>query len=416
MFNEVFAEEKLPKTYIRLAANSASEAVKLMRAINIAVMNVTAPFKEDIIEHLDAISDIANAIGSVNTIVNTNGRLTGYNTDYVGVCESIAHAGERLEKRSCIVIGAGGAGKAAAYGLCARGAQVTIINRTVEKAREAALKFGCEYAGFDSLQALMQRAEIIVFSLSQNINPVDPAWFLPHHVVFDANYKSSEFSAAARSCGCKIIEGLDWLLFQAVEAHNIFFNTPPDLAHMRKGLLSYRLQDKKDKIALVGFMGTGKTTTGKKLAKKMNCSFVDTDDLIVEHESMSIPEIFATKGEDYFRQVERAVLKKVINVPGKCIISCGGGLVLNDENRAILQEHCLVLWFFASPQSIIKRIKPGSRPLLNVANPLEKATAILEERKYTYASAADVLINTEVLHPDEITDKIYEEISKTFTH
>lgn len=414
MFNAFFDTSASRATYFRLAACSAREAVAVFKSLQLKGMNVTAPFKEDILPLLDELSDEARAIGGVNTVVNHNGCLVGYNTDYVGVYRSLLHSGEKLAGRRCVVIGAGGAGKAAAYGLCLNGAHVTIVNRTIEKAKEAAAKLGCEFAGLHSLHDVMKQSDIIVFSLSQRINPVDPSWLLPHHVVFDANYKSSEFSEAARSAGCKIIEGLDWLLFQAIEAFQVFEGQLPDEHVMRAGLTTYKLSDKQEKIALVGFMGSGKTTVGKKLARKIDARFIDTDELIVEQEGVSIPEIFATKGEPYFRQVEKRVLENVMALPGKHIISCGGGLLLNESNREIVKNNCLVLWLYASPESTIKRIKPGSRPLLDVDNPLEKAKTIFNERKFIYASAADMLVNTEIFHPDEITEKIYEEISKTF--
>jgi len=414
MFNELFSRNETPATYFRLAANSAKEAVILMRALNLRGMNVTAPFKEDIMACVDEVDHEARLIGGVNTVVNDNGKLTGYNTDHFGVAQSLLDAGEILQGRKCVVIGAGGAGKAAAYGLMKRGAHVTIVNRTVDKAREAAAKFNCQFAGMDQLQEVLQAADIVVFSLAQNINPVEPGWLLPRHVIFDANYKSSEFSGAARQKGCKIIEGLDWLLNQAVPAYMHYFGVMPDAAVMKAGLSTYNLNDKRDKIAMIGFMGSGKTTTGKKLAKTMGYSFVDTDDLVVEQEKMSIPDIFREKGEEYFRDAEREVLQRIIQSEGKQVISCGGGLVLNDENRALLTKYCLVLWLYASPEAIVKRIKPGTRPLLNVENPVEKATELFEQRKFTYASATDMLVNTEIFRSEDIAQKIHEEISKTF--
>lgn len=414
MFSNVFEQTGINADYVRLAADSAKEAIELFRNLNLVGMNVTAPFKEDVMPLLDVVDSQATLIGGVNTIVNKDGKLYGYNTDHYGVAHSLLHAHVQLHGTPCVVIGAGGAGKAAAYGLIKQGAKVTIANRTIEKARDAAQSLGCNYAGLDQLQNILAQSDVVVFSLSQNINPVDSSWLESRHVIFDANYKSSEFSVIAREKGCKIIEGIDWLLNQAIPSYEYFLGNKPDEALMKAGLAQYNLKEKSNKIALVGFMGSGKTTIGKKLAKKLDITFVDTDEQIVAREGKSIPEIFAQHGETYFRQLEHDVMQQLFDDSHKMIISCGGGLAMHEGNRKLLKQHCLVIWLTATPESIIGRIKLANRPLLNVENPLERANQLLAQRKHLYAAASDVVINTEYFNTDIITQKVYEEISKTF--
>jgi len=412
MFNNTFSKTDFPATYTRLATDSAQEAIKVFRSLGLKGMNVTAPFKEDIMQCIDEVDSVAELIGGVNTVVNKEGKLFGYNTDHFGVAQSLIGAEVSLQDKKCVVIGAGGAGKAAAWGLLSNGAKVTIANRTIEKAKEAAEKFNCLFSGLDELPTLLLDTDIIVFSLSQNVNPIKAEWLQSKHIIFDANYKSSEFSQIARSKNCQIIEGIDWLLNQAIPAYNYFLGNTPDYETMKAGLSIYNLQNRGDKIALIGFMGSGKTTVGKKLSKKMAIPFVDTDEMIVEREGKSIPEIFEQDGEAYFRNCEKEILQTIINTPGKQIISCGGGMAINDANRSLLKEHCLVLWLYATPEATVKRINLESRPLLNVENPLEKAINLFGERKPFYAKASDVIFNTEKFDAESISDKIIDEINR----
>jgi shikimate dehydrogenase len=420
MFNTAFQESNIHACYTRLAADTAKEAIKTFRSLGMKGMNVTAPFKEEIMPFLDEIDFGAQFIGGVNTIVNKNGKLKGYNTDWIGVQIPILKtlipkdkwSTTRFDNKKCIIIGASGAGKAAAFAMKDKGAIITIINRTIDKAEQVALKLDCEFAGFEQLSILIPQADIIIIALSQNINPIDPSWLSPKQVIFDANYKDSKIIAMAKDKGCTIIDASDWLLYQGMKAYEYFIGEVSIDNAMMTGLSTYNLQTRCNKIALIGFMGSGKTTVGKKLAKKLNIPFVDTDDLIVEREGKSIPEIFELHGEAYFRKCEREVLQTVINAPGKQIISCGGGLAINDENRALLKQYCLVLWLYATPESTIKRINLETRPLLNVEDPLEKAKSLMKQRKQYYAQASDVIINTEKFDAETISDKIIDEITR----
>lgn len=414
MFNAAFEQMNIDGGYFRLAANSAREAVDMFKMLGLQGMNVTAPFKEEIIACLDDVDAEAILIGGVNTVVNEGGKLKGYNTDHYGVANSLLNAGVQLRGANCVVIGCGGAGKAAAYGLLNAGAEVTIANRTVEKAQEAAHKLGCNFAGLTDLETLLPECDVVVFSLAQDVNPINAAWLRPHQVVFDANYKHSAFCADARTVGCTIVEGLDWLLNQAIPAFRLFLNCEPDVSAMKRGLTDNSMAERSNTVAMIGFMGAGKTSNSKLLATKMNRQYCDTDDMIVERAQMTIPEIFKDYGEEHFRQLERSILQEAIVSEQKYILSCGGGIVVHPQNRLELKQHCLTVWLFASPETVVSRIKPGTRPLLAGDDPVAKARQILAERIGLYGRTADIIINTENKTLEQITTKIYEEISKTF--
>ncbi len=160
-------------------------------------------------------------------------------------------------------------------------------------------------------------------------------------------------------------------------------------------------------IYLVGFMGTGKTVTGRALAKKLSRKYVDLDELIEEKEKMGIPEIFSKNGEAYFRRLEKEALKNISN-DKEIIVSCGGGIVIDKDNIDIMKKTGTIFCLAASADVILKRTSAfNNRPLLNVANPKEKIESLLKERAPFYA-LADETIDTSQLSAVDTANKIME--------
>ncbi|MFH1505309.1 MAG: shikimate kinase [Candidatus Omnitrophota bacterium] len=158
-------------------------------------------------------------------------------------------------------------------------------------------------------------------------------------------------------------------------------------------------------VYIVGFMGTGKTVVGKLLAQRFSKEFVEMDQMIEAKEGMSIVDIFAEKGESYFRRLETEVLKEISLKQGS-IVSCGGGLVCNEENLTLLKKAGVVFCLKASSATIYQRIKKhGHRPLLNVEDPLKKIEELLAKRA-CYYNKADYSIDTEGIEPPEVVSRI----------
>ena len=158
-------------------------------------------------------------------------------------------------------------------------------------------------------------------------------------------------------------------------------------------------------ISLIGMMGSGKTCIGELLAKLLNMSFVDTDKQIIKTEKTSINQIFAQKGETYFREIETATLKNVLNFNNQ-IISTGGGIIKSDENLSLLKEKSVVFYLKASPDILFERIKNNKeRPLLNVENMKDKIKTILQERISQYEKAQYIIV-TDDKSPIEIANEI----------
>ncbi|MFQ6076025.1 MAG: shikimate kinase [Candidatus Bathyarchaeia archaeon] len=162
-------------------------------------------------------------------------------------------------------------------------------------------------------------------------------------------------------------------------------------------------------IALIGFMGTGKSEIGRRLSDRLGKTFLEMDDLIVEKAGKSITEIFEEDGEEAFRRLEREVTGEV-SAREDVVIACGGGVVLDEINVENLRKSTVLLLLSASPEIILNRVsKDGeTRPLLNVQDKMERIRGLLEFRQPFYLRAADHVIDTSDLEPDQVVDEIME--------
>jgi shikimate kinase len=158
-------------------------------------------------------------------------------------------------------------------------------------------------------------------------------------------------------------------------------------------------------IALIGFMGTGKSTVGRILAEQLGFAFVDTDELIEQHAGKPISRIFSEEGETAFREYERRLLAELCSRV-QLIISTGGGLAANEENLASLKTHALVICLWASPRTVYERVRAQThRPLLQTGDPQARIQELLRARERFYREA-DVLVNTELRSVKEVAQHV----------
>ena len=158
-------------------------------------------------------------------------------------------------------------------------------------------------------------------------------------------------------------------------------------------------------LALIGFMGTGKTTVGRLVAEALHFDFLDTDELIQSRTGKSIAEIFAQDGEPAFRELERQIVRE-LSTKTKTVISTGGGLPTNPENLALLKSYAVVVCLWSSPDKIWNRVKNQThRPLLHDPNPQKKIQDLLTTREPFYKQA-DVLVNTDVRNVREVVQQL----------
>ena len=169
----------------------------------------------------------------------------------------------------------------------------------------------------------------------------------------------------------------------------------------------------KSNIALIGFMGTGKTAVGRVLAGRLGKRFIETDALIEERAGMPISEVFRKSGEIAFRELEIAVIKDVAGEKN-AVIACGGGVVLNKINIDRLKENAVVVYLTAAPSAVLRRVsaQPGQRPLLNVEDPLAAIRDLQKSRRQLYERAADITVNTSRLAAEGVAEKIIEKLKE----
>ncbi len=407
MFREIFAEYRINASYIRIAVREAADAVRLMREAGFSGMNVTAPFKCDMVRHINSISDDAAKLESVNTVVLSDGALKGYNTDFTGVAEALeAHTGS-IKGKNIIIAGAGGAGVAAAWGAVSRGAEAVILNITLPEAEGAARRTGCRYDLLANLDRYTPAADIFVSAIPYEADELDISGIRAGTFVMDASYKKSRYEPLAAKLGLRFIPGEEWLVQQAIPACRIFTGITPPPELFKRGLS--RASALKKNVSLIGFMGSGKSSVGRELARMRSMEFIDTDELIEKRMNMSIPDIFSTLGEERFRDIESETLFSLRGLDN-IIISCGGGIVLRDENRRFLVNETECFWLYTSAVESLNRITDNSRPLLSGDDRYKKAHELFEKRKPLYAQTCTALVISEG-NPENTAEHINEEIN-----
>ena len=229
-------------SYSLIDAPTCKKAMEIFRAEGFTGTNVTSPFKDEIMDYTDLPDSISSILGSANTIISTNGKLFSYNTDYFGVkntLEAFLPAAGNTEAKFCapekltaLVVGAGGAGKAAALAIKDMGMEVYFANRSSSAAKPFAQKIGAEYVTLDHIPLLLPKADIVVYNLSMEIAPLKDV-SLAGKIVFEANY-------AHPNLACKeskiYIDGRYWLYNQAIPAFKLFTGEEPDTTAMAQVL------------------------------------------------------------------------------------------------------------------------------------------------------------------------------------
>ena len=164
-------------------------------------------------------------------------------------------------------------------------------------------------------------------------------------------------------------------------------------------------------IILTGYMGCGKTTVGRELSLKTGKVLADTDEMIVERENCPVPQIFAEKGEPYFRDLETKLLRDLDAGETDMVCSTGGGIVLRRENRELLKKIGFTVWLTASPETISERLASDrERPLLPAGADPERIRVMIKERTEAYKESADLIVRTDGKKPEEIADEILDKL------
>ena len=354
-----------------------------MTGKNFKAINVTIPYKKNVIPYLYWISDEAKAINAVNTIVNKDGKLYGYNTDFYGLKGLIQRQNVSVNGKKVAVLGSGGTSNTAFAVAQSMGA-VSVLKVSRDK-KEGYITYDELYEGFSDVEILINTTPCGMYpNIGKSAVELDR---LPNvQAVFDAVYNplSSKLVLDAKEKGITAVGGLYMLVSQAAYAVEKFIDAPVDATKVEE--IFRNLYKEKMNIVLIGMPASGKTTVGKALAEKLSKSFVDTDDLIVETAGKPIPEIFAESGEKVFRDFESNVIYEVSKDNGK-IIATGGGAVLNKNNINNLKGNGRV-YFINRPLDMLATT--DDRQLSSNRADLEKRD---NERYSLYTEYADVIID-----------------------
>jgi len=410
--NTVIESMGLPYVYVPFTVNPNDlyEATRGICAMGFAGTNITIPHKSEVIKYLDYVDKKALDIGAVNTVVISDGKMKGYNTDGEGFIRSLIREGVEIEGKEVALLGAGGAARAIIPAIADKKAKsIKIISRNKEKSESICERV--EIAGVGDVEDL-KNADIVINATPQgmypntNTTPIENIEILKiDAVVVDLVYnpRQTRFLKEASEKGHKTVNGLGMLIFQAMLAFEKFTGKKPDEATVEK---IFSMLSLSENIVLTGFMGTGKSSVGKTLSHMLATKFVDIDMQIVEHEGMEISEIFKTKGEQYFRDLERQIILETAKDTGN-IISLGGGAVLNPDTIDKLKENSCVIRLNASINKILKNVKGDTnRPLLN-GKTKEETEKLLSDREIYYKNCHDQ-VNIDGLSVSQVADKVFE--------
>lgn len=314
-----------------LFEKSPAEVGGFLKNGDFSGINVTIPYKKDVIPFCAELSPKAARLKAVNTIVRRpDGSLLGHNTDYFGFETMLLRSGIAVDGKKALVLGSGGASNTAVAVLSDHGARVVVISRSGEN------HYGNLHLHADA--ALIVNATPVGMYPNVGVSPVELGLFPQLEGVLDLIYNPArtQLLMDAESRGITAMNGLLMLVAQAYESAQWF--TGKTISEDLIPKIHRVLQRQMENIVLIGMPGSGKSTVGAILAEKTGRQLIDADAYLEEMFGLSIPEIFRTEGESGFRAKETQVLAQL----GKCsgrIIATGGGCVTREENYALLHQN-----------------------------------------------------------------------------
>lgn len=358
-----------------------NEVATFLKKRNFKAINVTIPYKTTVIPYLDYIDDTAKKIGAVNTIVNDNGILKGYNTDFLGLKLMLEKSGIDFKGKNFLILGDGATSKTAVA--VAESFLAKSVMRVSRKGISGTVSYS-EAEALSDTQIIINTTPVGMFPNLEN-TPIDIESFPNLIGVFDVVYNPlrtnlvlSTLNKGLVACG-----GLYMLIAQAVFAYELF--TGNKVTNSKIDSIYSEILKQKQNIVLVGMPGSGKTTVGKLLAEKLGIEFIDTDSLIVEKHG-NITDIFKTKGESGFRDIESEIIKEFSTLQGK-VIATGGGAVLRKENIKALKQNGKIYFLDRLLESLQGT---PDRPLSKNADELK---VLYIERHNIYCNCADETIS-----------------------
>jgi len=359
-------------------------------------INVTIPYKQAVIPYCARLSAEARSAGSVNTIVReTDGSLSGHNTDGYGFNEMLSRGGIDPAGKAALVLGDGGAARTVRAVLGRLGAKEIL---TVS--RRGGVNYENVYAHHDA-QIIINATPVGMFP-DNGRSPLSLTEFKRLKGVADLIYNPARTALLleAERAGITCVNGLTMLVCQAEAAARLFTGVPstPGLAEK----IIRELASKMRNIILIGMPGCGKTTAGRALAERMRRPFADTDEVIEKTEGRTIPEIFRIEGEEYFRRAETRALADETKKSG-VVIATGGGVVTRPENLDLLRQNGIIIYLKRDAAELPEDGRPLSASI--------GARALAEQRLPLYEAWSDAETEVEA-DPKRTAARIMEALNE----
>lgn len=363
----------------QLYEKEPDEVGSFLKSNDFDALNVTIPYKKDVIPFCSELSPAAKKLGAVNTIIRRkDGALYGHNTDYFGFLSTVKKTGLSIAGKKALVLGSGGASVTAVAVLKEMGARVITISRNGEN-------------NYDNLSlhgdaSLIVNATPVGMYPNNGQAPVDLSMFSKLEGVIDMIYNPSRTALLQQAAARGIVaeNGLWMLVAQAKESAEWFTGSPIPESSIHE--IYQKLNSQMQNIILVGMPGCGKSTIGIALSKLLGRSFVDADKFLVENVHRSIPDIFAQDGEDTFRRLETESLSELGKRSGQ-VIATGGGCVTRRENYPLLHQNGTIVWL----QRPIEQLPTDGRPLSQKTN----LTAMYRTRAPMYEAFSDCIVRND---------------------
>ncbi|MFW6298721.1 MAG: shikimate kinase [Bacillota bacterium] len=402
-FSKIIHETMTPSMDYHLY--ETSDLKNFFRARPFKAINVTHPYKEACMPFLDALDKTAKEAGVVNTIIDEEGKLVGYNTDYLALKQLIQNSFPSKRNTRVGIIGNGATSKSITKALLALGYAKPHIFARHPKKDEHALE-GIEE--FSSIEVLIQATPVGMFPNNDQTFAFSLESFPNLNLVFDLIYNplKTHLLLEAEDLGIQAINGLEMLVEQARESQKRFFK---DYTPMAKEDLLDTLRRKITNLVLIGLPFSGKSHFGRLLKERLDKPLVDIDQVVEDTENAPIHAIFQKKGEPYFRELEEAKVMDVAKRYGQIIVP-GGGIVLSKVAMDALRQNGIIVFLDLSLDLIDEEMMRG-RPL---AESLDDLANLKKKRQPLYERYADFIISKDTWDEKTITARIEEALNEYF--
>ena len=376
----------------RLCPLSRQDMEALVRSRQFRGLNVTIPYKQAVLPLCDEISDTARAVGSANTLVMRDGRLTAYNTDLSGFLLMLDRAGIALAGKKAVILGSGGTSLTAQAACRARQAREAVV-----VSRHGQVTYDDLYARHTDADVLINATPVGMYP-NNLASPVDLGRFSRLSGVADVIYNPARTALLmdAEERGIPCVGGLWMLAAQGWYAARLFLGRDIPEDRLAQAYRAVRRQTLN--LVLVGMPGSGKSTLGRLAAERLGRQFVDLD-AEIEKTQGPIPAIFARQGEAAFRDMESQTVRR-FGRESALVIATGGGAVLRKENVRALRQNAVVAWI----RRPAEQLNMEGRPL---SADMEALLRMEQQRTPLYRAAADFDVQNDAA-PQQALERILE--------